>query len=678
MLIMDLLFKLILFSILVFFLVQSPDLEKKRLLARRNGFSPYTHVLTNRTSYIRSHNPLLKLKNTIGMKSKMNRIIIETMRNIPELIAVLDSDKNAFYIEEQIAMNLAIDTRKQIFLNDILAKFGFVEKKIIEINNTLMKKNDYSEDFSFQLNGVNQYSSIRIIIGRAPNSDPYYMVFLRDNGLLKDYKDQAELANITKSQFLANINHELRTPIIGILGALSVAESQITNMNDTLYDNYCIIRESSEHLLTRVNEILYVSDINFGANHVCSELCNLNDLLESCISLFDNLLTSKGLKLTYEIDTSMPAVVELDQLKLRQIIISLLQNAIKFTNAGTINICAWVETGSNASSLLRIDISDTGIGINDDNQANIFEPFIQGDNSSTRMYGGTGSGLFICKKLLQNMGGKISFESKVNCGSTFSISLPVKQASDDPIRFDKIATNDFLGKSCPVLELNPNNLLLVEDNHLSQQIISQMLSDSGYNVYVANNGLECLRILIKHPFDLILMDMQMPQMDGYEATKFIRENSELQSIPIIAMTANVTKEDKAKCFAVGCTSYIAKPFSKNELLNEIDSTLNPSGEMFAVKSNSEFVFSKELIVEFYNYMDENIKALFKACNDKDIPVIKSISHDIKGTAGLYGYKSLSDQAALIEVAASENNYSKLANLVNKLCSFYKQFHVMVS
>ncbi len=366
----------------------------------------------------------------------------------------------------------------------------------------------------------------------------------------------AQQASIQKSTFLANMSHEIRTPINGIVGMNDLMAGTLL---DAEQRDYCeTIKASSESLLTIINDILDFSKIEAGKLNLDSFDFDFNNVIKETILSLKPLAVKKGLSLNFIQQSDCEKFLLGDAGRVRQLVTNLLGNAIKFTSEGSIQVIV-KAAGINR---VRCEIADTGIGISEAAIKRLFNPFEQADASTSRSFGGTGLGLSICRSLVELMNGDIGATSELGNGSTFwfEIELPKGKPSAAEVKsvgVDKIDRH--------------HRILIAEDNMVNQRIISTILTKAGYTSQAVASGLEVIDLMKRIDFDLILMDCQMPEMDGYEATSAIREKeTSSRFVPIIAMTANAINGDKEKCLAVGMNDYISKPYKTSEVLQKID------------------------------------------------------------------------------------------------------------
>ncbi len=366
-------------------------------------------------------------------------------------------------------------------------------------------------------------------------------------------RDAAEHAAKVKSEFLANMSHEIRTPMNGVIGFTDLLLSE--NLCPDHRDSALSIKASAESLLTIINDILDVSKLDAGGVKVESAPCSLAAICVEVIDQYRALAESKSLGFRLDVRLDPGARFLTDAGKVKRVISNLVGNALKFTEAGTVSVEVDLIRQNQDIATVRIAVTDTGIGIADDQLVKIFTPFSQVDYSMTRRYGGTGLGLSLCKQLSELMGGSVSVQSEEGVGSCFTVDLPLK------------CTKEEEGKKDETVELAAGlQVLVVEDNEVNQKIARRILERLGCEVIVANNGLEAVDYLIKKSCDVILMDCQMPVMDGLDATRKIRGfEAPYRQVPIIAVTANAMAGDREKCMAAGMDDYIAKPIKVEAL-----------------------------------------------------------------------------------------------------------------
>ncbi len=380
-------------------------------------------------------------------------------------------------------------------------------------------------------------------------------------------KELAEAASRAKSTFLANMSHELRTPLSGILGMTDLALRHATEPK--LRDQLTKVIQSSQHLLHVINDILDISKIE--AERMTLEQVNfkLGRVLENLTSLIGQKVQAKGLKLRIELAPGIAQQTYLgDPLRLSQVLLNLTGNALKFTERGEIVLRCRVAAETQDDVLLHCEVQDSGIGISAEDQEKLFTAFEQADGSMTRKYGGTGLGLAISKRLVQMMGGEIGIESSVGQGSTFWFTLRLQKTTETAVLPEPTFTQDTAEARLKATFAG-TRVLLVEDEPINQEVSRGLLEDAGLSVDLAEDGEQAVAMAQQTPYALILMDMQMPHMNGVDATQAIRAGSLNQTTPILAMTANAFDEDRQTCLAAGMNDHIGKPIEPERLFESL-------------------------------------------------------------------------------------------------------------
>ena len=403
------------------------------------------------------------------------------------------------------------------------------------------------------------------------------------NDSLRDYSNAAEAATKTKSEFLANMSHEIRTPMAAILGYADILLNDADKQtHQQRVDALKTIQRNGLYLLELMNDILDLSKIEAGRVELERDQCSPMQVVSDVISLMEVRAAAKNLLLQVEYDGPVPETIESDPLRLRQVLINLVGNAIKFTELGSVRLKVRMLFREGSSPRLAFEVIDTGIGLTSEQAERLFQPFMQADNSTSRRFGGTGLGLTISKRLAGMLGGDISLSSEHGRGSTFCLTI-------DPGPLDGVPMIDARTLRCEVNCADAEEdaaqtpleckILLAEDGPDNQRLIAFLLRKEGAEVDLVENGQEAYQKAIQAqesgcPYDVILMDMQMPVMDGYEATRMLRKSGYLR--PVVALTAHAMAGDREKCLDAGCDEFATKPIDRKVLLATVRSVLEPT------------------------------------------------------------------------------------------------------
>ena len=501
---------------------------------------------------------------------------------------------------------------------------------------------------------------------------------------LQNALQAADAASHSKSDFLANMSHEIRTPMNAIIGLTQLAKR--TELTEKQRDYLEKIDTSAQALLVIINDILDFSKIEAGKMVIESAPFSLDKLVIDLLDMLNVRAQQKGIELNFKIGTDTPHYFIGDSLRLGQILLNLLGNAVKFTHAGEVILSIDATDIFENDARLCFSVRDTGIGMNEEQLNGLFQPFSQGDTSTTRKYGGTGLGLTICKQLVELMDGEIHVISEEGIGSTFKFDVRLPLCKEE--------LEEVLDEAKNLLDYHPTyhtqRVLLVEDNEINQQVALELLTSMNLDVCIANNGQEGLARVLVEPFDLVLMDIQMPVMDGLTATRLIRKEKRLQHLPIIAMTAHAMVGDKEKSLAAGMNDHLTKPIETDKLVNVLNRWLNVDYEIeltskepstwdllpenlppFDLQQAIKFTgddpkLLHQLLLSFVPRYQNAVAELTQWLDEKDYFHAEHLAHSLKGVAGTLAAKELRTAASELEAALHNQQYENLNSLLAEL------------
>ncbi|MDJ1504319.1 ATP-binding protein [Xanthocytophaga agilis] len=481
---------------------------------------------------------------------------------------------------------------------------------------------------------------------------------------LDESEKKAREAARVKENFLANMSHEIRTPLNAILGFTNLLKSHKQDAAQADFTDS--IQKAGENLLSIVNDILDLSKIEAGMVRIEANPFSVRGLVHSVETLFGERMREKGLVLQTDIEASVPDTLIGDATRLTQILVNLLGNALKFTEKGHISVRVITKSATDTTIRLGFSIRDTGIGIDTKKLAAIFERFQQAEDSTTRNYGGTGLGLSIVKELIEIQGGEISVESEVGKGTTFYFCIPYQISAE---QFTAPQPRDVIYSEST--ELTQAHLLLVDDNTMNQSLIKHLLNQWKLSYDVASNGVEALAYLQDRKYDLVLMDIQMPRMDGYTTSQHIRGELKLD-VPIIAMTAHAMAGEREKCLSYGMNEYLSKPVREQDLyglinqflITDKNSQTAPDSinivshtyscidlQYLSEISKGDKEYEKMMTLQFLEILPKELEIIESSLIKKDFAIVRRVAHNMKTTVSIMG---LTDQLGDYLTALEEN------------------------
>ncbi|MGD8742061.1 MAG: ATP-binding protein [Granulosicoccaceae bacterium] len=488
---------------------------------------------------------------------------------------------------------------------------------------------------------------------------------------IAEARDKALRANKAKSTFLANMSHEIRTPLTAIIG---YSDALLGNgqIKQDQFDAINTIHKSSQHVLHIINEILDLSKIEAEKLEIEKMMVSPVQILKDVSALMRMQANEKDLLFQVNYKTPVPETILTDPTRLKQILLNLFSNAVKFTSQGSVSIDVSCRADK---QLMRFDIIDTGIGMNKEQMDRIFDAFSQADASTTRKYGGTGLGLTLSRQLAEMLGGAITVESEPGKGSRFMVEITTGKLDNIPFvdQVDDMASADNNSRVVMPQKLLCGNVLIVEDTEVNQKLLEIYARKLGAEVTIAENGMQAIEYVRANDYDLVLMDMQMPVMNGVDATRALRKLGYTR--PIVALTANASNEDREQCLSAGCDDFMVKPVDRDRFDQVVSGYLRaPTQQPEAAPVISTLLEENpdiaDLVEAYIEGLPSTVSSIRQAVAKADWDTLENMLHQLKGSAGNYGYPELSKLATSLEshvIDRDEHEVDQLTGTIEAYC-----------